>query len=312
MSRAGGAGAIYSTVKDLYTWNEAVFNGKVLSGESLKAAFTPVVLNDKQKIDYGYGWSLQDYRGNKFIAHGGGLHGFLSYLERQPEKKVTVVVLCNSTPPPSGIDPASNALLITEYLLWSDMTKQSSFASDFSVDENTLKSYVGRYNYGQGAVMIVTLDGKQLKAQMTGQPDFPIFPSAKDEFNWKVVEAKIKFVSDEKGAVTHAIHFQGGQQIEVAKLKDEMPVAVNPTMFEKYTGKYDVGSNNFIVVSKDADRLMMQGPNLPKYQLLPASETEYFLKEMNVRIVFKVNDLKAESVILNINGTEQPAKRVQE
>ena len=36
---AGGAGAIYSTVKDLYTWNEAVFNGKVLSAESLKAAF---------------------------------------------------------------------------------------------------------------------------------------------------------------------------------------------------------------------------------------------------------------------------------
>ncbi len=31
MSWAGGAGAIYSTVEDLYTWNEAVFNGKVLT-----------------------------------------------------------------------------------------------------------------------------------------------------------------------------------------------------------------------------------------------------------------------------------------
>jgi CubicO group peptidase (beta-lactamase class C family) len=46
MSWAAGAGAIYSTVVDLYTWNEAVFNGKVLSPISLKQAFTPVVLND--------------------------------------------------------------------------------------------------------------------------------------------------------------------------------------------------------------------------------------------------------------------------
>jgi CubicO group peptidase (beta-lactamase class C family) len=312
MSWAGGAGAIYSTTKDLNTWNEAVFNGKVLSGESLKAAFTPIVLNDKQKIDYGYGWSLQDYRGIKFISHGGGLHGFLSFLERQPEKKVNVVVLCNSTPPPPGIDPTSNALLIAEYLLWSDMAKQSSFASDFSVDENTLKSYVGRYNYGQGAVLIVTLEGKQLYAQMTGQPNFPIFPSSKDEFNWKVVEAKIKFVTGEKGNVIHVIHNQGGQQIEAKKLKDEMPVAVNPSVFDNYVGKYDLGNNYLIVISKDADKLLMQGPNLPKCQLLPASEIEYFAREMNVRLIFKLNEGKSESIIFNINGTEQPAKRVSE
>ena len=46
---------------------------------------------------------------------------------------------------------------------------------------------------------------------MTGQPDFPIFPSSKDEFNWKVVEAKIKFVTDEKENVIHVRHNQGGQ-----------------------------------------------------------------------------------------------------
>ena len=52
MSWAGGAGALYSTAKDLYTWNEAVFNGKVLSDESLKAAFTKTELNNKEKIDF--------------------------------------------------------------------------------------------------------------------------------------------------------------------------------------------------------------------------------------------------------------------
>ena len=313
MSWAGGAGAIYSTTKDLYTWNEAIFNGKVLSDESLKAAFTQLVLNNKQKNDYGYGWELQDYRGYKFISHGGGLDGFLSYLERQPEKKITVVVLCNSTPPPDGINPTNNAILIAEYMLWPDMTKQSSFASDISVDENILKSYVGRYDYGQGGVMIVTLEGKQLYAQLTGQNKYPILPASNDEFYWKIAEANVKFVKDEKGNVTHAIHHQSGQQFEVKKLKDETPVIVDSAVFDKYVGKYDMGNNNIIIISKDGEKLLMQLPNLPKYQLLPASETEYFVREMNVRLAFKLSgDGNTESVTVNIDGIEQSAKRVNE
>ncbi len=36
MSWAGGAGAIYSTVEDLNTWNDAVFSGKVINEKSLR------------------------------------------------------------------------------------------------------------------------------------------------------------------------------------------------------------------------------------------------------------------------------------
>lgn len=311
MSWAGGAGAIYSTVKDLNTWNEAIFNGKVLLAESLKAAFAPVILNNKEKNDYGYGWAFQDFRGYKFISHGGGLHGFVSYLERQPEKQITVVVLCNSTPPPEGINPTTNALSIAEYLLWNDMEKQSSFASDLAVDENTLKSYTGRYDYGRGAVLIVSLDGRQLNAQMTGQPMFPIFPSSKNEFNWKVVEAKVKFETDESGNVTHLIHNQNGQQLKAQKLKDETPVQVNPAIFEKYVGKYDLGNQAVIEVLTDGDKLMFIGPNLPKYQLLPASDTEYFAREANVRITFKVNESgSVDAIDLNNSGALTTAKRI--
>lgn len=38
----GGDGALYSTVEDLYRWNEGIFNGRVLDAASLSAAFTPV------------------------------------------------------------------------------------------------------------------------------------------------------------------------------------------------------------------------------------------------------------------------------
>jgi CubicO group peptidase (beta-lactamase class C family) len=316
MTNAGGAGALYSTVHDLYTWNEALFNGKVLSDESLKAAFTPVVLNNNKKpegVEYGYGWLFHKIRGLDFTAHGGGLHGFLSSLSRQPENNITITVLCNSTPPPEGINPGSNASLIAEYLLWKDMEKQSSYSTDTSVDVSLLKEYTGRYNYGRGAVLIVTLEDNSLYAQLTGQAKYPIFPSSENEFHWKVVEASIKFIRDQDGKVTHAIHNQGGQQLEAKKLEEETPVEVDPQIFDKYTGKYDYGNYFFITISKEKDKLYFQGTNLPKYQLLPASETEYFLIEMNTRIVFQKNEQGyADSILVSIDGTEKQALRIKE
>ncbi|HEY2951294.1 MAG TPA: serine hydrolase, partial [Verrucomicrobiae bacterium] len=111
MSRAGGAGALYSTVGDLYRWNEAVFNGKVLNDASLKAAFTPVKTteNKSEKLEEGYGcgWAIGKLRGLKQISHGGGLDGFISYLLRVPEERLTVVVLANASPPPPGLDTSA-------------------------------------------------------------------------------------------------------------------------------------------------------------------------------------------------------------
>jgi CubicO group peptidase (beta-lactamase class C family) len=316
MTNAGGAGALYSTVNDLYIWNEALFKGKVLSDESLKAAFTPVVLNNNKKpegVQYGYGWLFYKIRGIDFTGHGGGLHGFLSSLSRQPENNITIAVLCNSTPPPEGINPGSNANLIAEYLLWQEMEKQSSYATDTTIDISLLEDYTGRYNYGRGAVLIVSLENGKLYAQLTGQSKFQIFPSSENEFYWKVVEASVKFIRDDNGKVTHAIHNQGGQQLEAEKLEEETPVEVAPGIFDKYTGKYDYGNYFFITITKEDDKLYLQGTNLPKYQLLPASETEFFLNEMNTRIIFQKNEEgQTDSILVNIDGIEKQALRIEE
>jgi hypothetical protein len=209
-----------------------------------------------------------------------------------------------------------NRIFCTTVALFSLISLQgqtiSKDSSVIKVDENILKSYVGRYDYTQGMVLLVTLEDKQLQAQLTGQPKFPIFPSSKDEFYWKVADAKVKFVTDEKGNVTNAIHFQNGTQFEAVRLKDETPVAVDPAVFDKYVGKYDAGDNNTIVVTKDGNKLFAQGADLPVYQLLPASETEYFLREVNARVIFKVSGDKADSVLINMAGEEITAVRLKE
>jgi hypothetical protein len=248
MSWAGGAGALYSTVEDLYKWNEALFNGKVLHEKSLKAGLTPVLLNDGKKpgnATYGYGWALADYRGQDIIEHGGGLHGFLSQLARYPEENVTVVLLTNITPP--EVNLSSNT--IAQFLLWEKMEKQKSMEVNTAVSED-VDQYAGRYDFQNGAVMIITAENNNLFAQLTGQQKFPIFPSGEGEYFWKVVDAKIQFIKNAGGEVEYGNFEQNGNKLKVLKLKDEPIVSIDKALYTLYSGKYDYGNNMFITITR--------------------------------------------------------------
>ena len=48
-------------------WDRALKQGKPLSRESMAAMFTPF------KNKYAYGWSIGDRKGQKVVAHGGGI-----------------------------------------------------------------------------------------------------------------------------------------------------------------------------------------------------------------------------------------------
>ncbi len=59
---------------------------------------------------------------------------------------------------------------------------------------------MGHYDY-KTAVLAVTLENDRLFAQLTGQPRFEIFPEGPDKFFWKVTEAHVQFLRDDKGKV---------------------------------------------------------------------------------------------------------------
>jgi CubicO group peptidase (beta-lactamase class C family) len=80
-----------------------------------------------------------------------------------------------------------------------------------------LDAIAGQYQYGPGLDLTVTNDKSMVFAQLTGQPRFPIFPKSATEFEWRVVDATVEFIKDEKGNVTKAIHRQGGGTIEAPK-----------------------------------------------------------------------------------------------
>ncbi len=315
MSRAGGAGALYSTVTDLYRWNEAVFNGKVLSEKNLAAAFTPVTLKDGSKPQtagdgYGYGWAISDFRGTKEIAHGGGLHGFVTSLARYPEHNMTVTVLTNCAPT-RDLNPGDLTREIAQIFLWEKMASQESYATA-TIDPKLYDDYVGKYEYPGGAILTVTRDGNKLLAQLTGQPQFEIFPRSETEFFWKVVDAQISFVKNEKGEVIHGLHRQGGQTLTVPRLKEETPAPIDPAIYDAYVGEYELAPGMIITVTKEAAQLFVQLTGQPKFEIFPRSETEYFLQVVKADIKFVKDEAsKVVNLILKQGGMEQTAKKIK-
>ncbi len=84
------AGSLYSTVEDLYKWDQALYGEKILSAASKQRMFTPGLSH------YGYAWDITKRDGVTIIEHGGGINGFNTIIWRSPESKRLVVLLNNT------------------------------------------------------------------------------------------------------------------------------------------------------------------------------------------------------------------------
>lgn len=93
MSTGYAAWDMYSTVEDLYRWDQALYTEKLVSNETLQKIFTPYVQN------YGYGWLVSYIEKNghiqQVISHDGHGGGFTDRIIRNIDDKTTVIVLCN-------------------------------------------------------------------------------------------------------------------------------------------------------------------------------------------------------------------------
>lgn len=94
-----GHGDIISTTHDLLKYDEALYNGSLLSYATLKEAFSPVKLsNGKDNIQrYALGWlTREDTSMGEIVKHDGGLPGGKTMLLRNITKHQTVIIFDNT------------------------------------------------------------------------------------------------------------------------------------------------------------------------------------------------------------------------
>jgi len=203
MTQPYSAGSLYSTVEDLFQWNEALFGGKVVSAKSFEMMTTPV------KNNYAYGLGVETKFNRKMVTHGGGINGFSTFIARFPDDKVTIVVLRNADygiPGPGKISQDLAAILFGEKY------EIPTAVAEVKVDSKILDAYVGQYQLAPNFIITISKEGDLLMAQATGQPKITLYAQAEAVFFSKAVDLRMTFVKGDDGKVTHLVLNQGGDR----------------------------------------------------------------------------------------------------
>ena len=99
MSVPFSAGALYSTVEDMYLWDQALLGNSLLSDQYKQLMFKDYF--EGKQGSYGYGWGIRSLVSTRkhqkllLTEHSGGINGFNTFISRIPEDHFMLVLLSN-------------------------------------------------------------------------------------------------------------------------------------------------------------------------------------------------------------------------
>lgn len=218
LSVLAGAGGMRSTTADML-----IFLKAALDPASPIAPAMTLSLTERRKgpgFEAGLGWMIVPAPQGEVVGHGGGTGGFRSYMAIQPAADRAVVVLTNSAVEPAAQDIALHALIGAPVAKTGPVPEAPASVdrSEIQLTQDALERVTGVYRFAPNVALMITREGDQLFATITGQGALPIFPRAPLEFFWRAVNAEIVF-SETDGTITGATFTQDGASSALVKEK---------------------------------------------------------------------------------------------
>lgn len=195
----GGAGAMVSTPADLAKFIKALFDGKLVSQESL----------EKMKTEK-MGMFPFPLFGNTVYGHNGAIDGFNSMVFYLPEEKLAISYVSN------GADYPVNDVILGIYAIYSGRPFTIPTFEVVKVSEEILEKYVGVYATEKAPLKItVTREEEKLFAQATGQSAFPLEATDQNKFKFDRAGIVIEFDAEKNQLIIK----QGGRETVFTKEK---------------------------------------------------------------------------------------------
>lgn len=210
LSVFAGAGAIRSTCNDMLLFARANLENKTTPvHKAMKLAQQKRELGSG--VESGLGWATIP---NGYWHNGmtGGYHSFIGLV---PKQNTAVVVLANT-----ATMEITNFGMQLMQIANGESATPSKRRKAIDVARDVLEKYTGFYAVTPQFGVDVTLgeDGN-LYVQATGQQKLSMRAESESKFFLTVVDAQIRFVTDEKGQVNELILYQNGQEIKATRKK---------------------------------------------------------------------------------------------
>lgn len=300
------AGALMSTVEDLYKWNRALISGKLIKKESLDKAFTEYKLTSGKGTGYGYGWFIKELQGSRTIEHGGGINGYLTNSIYLPAEDVFVAVFSNNEgKAPEMVSTKMAAIAIGKP--WN--------YKEIPLDKTTIDAFAGIYEDEDKNQRTIIPDGDKLFSQRPGSPMYRILPFEKDKFYFNDSFTTVAFSRDASGKVISCVTDDRGVKTAWIKTEKAIPVhteiKLSPDILSKYAGDYELAPGFLITVTTEGDRLFTQATGQGRVEAFAESETKFFLKIVDANFEFVKDDSGKYKFVLHQGGMTMEGKKVR-
>jgi hypothetical protein len=87
---------------------------------------------------------------------------------------------------------------------------------------------------------------------------------------------------------------------------------VDPRILDSYAGRYEVGPGLAMSVTSEGGKLYGQVANQAKVELLPESDTTFYIREMDSVVTFIKADGTVSEAVLDMGGRTLRGKRVKQ
>lgn len=91
-----GDGGLMSTVEDVLLWDRNFYDGAVGGSPFLELIHAPGRLADGSPLDYAFGLMVRGHGGLRTVVHSGGFMGYRTIIQRFPDQRFSVIILCNA------------------------------------------------------------------------------------------------------------------------------------------------------------------------------------------------------------------------
>jgi CubicO group peptidase (beta-lactamase class C family) len=178
VTQAYSAGALFSTVDDMWAWEKALQTGRLVGTSLLQSAYTEGHLPDGRGTRYGFGWEINKLGTHTVIEHAGGMPGYAAYEARVPDSDLYLVILANTYSPSVPLRTLVHNLI--RVALDEPVAAPATFTS------TPLEEFVGKYridgNMFHGTTTFeVAAEGNRLFGHL-GSGRRPLKRIAADEF----------------------------------------------------------------------------------------------------------------------------------
>ncbi len=328
MSIPYAAGSMYSTVEDLYLWDQALYTDKLLSAQSKELMYKPFLEK------YAYGWVIvnaafkQNDQPVQMIRHGGGINGFTTTIVRFPKDKNLIMMLDNTG---QNVDRLAETITRILYNQPYELPKISIVAIlEKTIADKGIEAGIAQYR-DLKAKQAATYDfaepelnqlgyqlirtGKVKEAVEIFKLNVEAYPQGFNTYD-SLAEAYTN-MNERELAITNykkslELNPNNTNATAVLKTLEKGPVSVDVKVLDTYVGEYEIAPDFVMRVFREGDKFMTQATGQEKFEVFAESETTFYPRAFIAKLTFvKDAEGKVTGIRIDQGGRVTLGKKIK-